>query len=43
VERGERLGELDERTERMKMEAEDYSRSAKELMLKYKNKKWYQF
>ena len=43
LERGEKLSEAEERTERMKMEAEEYSKTAHQLMLKYKDKKWYQF
>lgn len=42
VERGEKLGELEERTQRMMNEAENFSNSAHALMLKYKDKKWYQ-
>lgn len=42
LERGEKLGELEERTERMANEAEGFSNSAHGLMLKYKDKKWYQ-
>ena len=43
MERGEKLGQVDESTERMKEEAEEYARQAHQLMLRYKNKKWYQF
>jgi len=42
LERGEKLGELEERTARMANEAEGFSNSAHGLMLKYKDKKWYQ-
>jgi syntaxin-binding protein 5 len=42
-ERGQRLGELDEQTERMKIEAEAYASSSHQLKQKYKDKKWYQF
>ncbi|XP_059479058.1 syntaxin-binding protein 5 isoform X8 [Neocloeon triangulifer] len=42
VERGEKLGVLEERAERMRNEAESFSTSAHQLMLKYKDKKWYQ-
>ncbi|XP_043469254.1 syntaxin-binding protein 5 [Leptopilina heterotoma] len=42
MERGERLGELEERTARMMNEAEGFSTSAHGLMLKYKDRKWYQ-
>lgn len=42
MERGEKLTELEERTQRMMNEAENFSSSAHGLMLKYKDKKWYQ-
>uniref|UniRef100_A0A452I7Q6 Syntaxin-binding protein 5-like n=1 Tax=Gopherus agassizii TaxID=38772 RepID=A0A452I7Q6_9SAUR len=42
-ERGQRLGELDEKTATMMASAEAFSKHAHELMLKYKDKKWYQF
>ncbi|XP_006263570.1 syntaxin-binding protein 5-like isoform X3 [Alligator mississippiensis] len=42
-ERGQRLGELDEKTAGMMASAEAFSKQAHELMLKYKDKKWYQF
>ncbi|XP_025153697.1 syntaxin-binding protein 5 isoform X7 [Harpegnathos saltator] len=42
VERGEKLSHLEERTARMMSEAENFSQSAHGLMLKYKDKKWYQ-
>lgn len=42
VERGEKLGQLEERTQRMMSEAENFSQSAHSLMLKYRDKKWYQ-
>ncbi|XP_054270679.1 syntaxin-binding protein 5-like isoform X9 [Macrosteles quadrilineatus] len=42
VERGAKLGQLEERTERMMGEAENFQTSAHSLMLKYKDKKWYQ-
>ncbi|XP_043667397.1 syntaxin-binding protein 5 isoform X11 [Vespula pensylvanica] len=42
VERGEKLSHLEERTARMMSEAENFSTSAHGLMLKYKDKKWYQ-
>uniref|UniRef100_A0A8C4NEI1 Syntaxin binding protein 5 n=1 Tax=Eptatretus burgeri TaxID=7764 RepID=A0A8C4NEI1_EPTBU len=42
-ERGQRLGELDERTAAMAASAEVFSRQAFLLMSKYKDKKWYQF
>ncbi|KAL8202531.1 UNVERIFIED_CONTAM: Syntaxin-binding protein 5-like, partial [Gekko kuhli] len=42
-ERGQKLGELDEKTARMMASAESLSKHAHEVMLKYKDKKWYQF
>lgn len=42
LERGDKLNQLEERTERMRNEAENFSTSAHSLMLKYKDKKWYQ-
>ncbi|XP_046699832.1 syntaxin-binding protein 5-like isoform X6 [Silurus meridionalis] len=42
-ERGQRLGELEERTAQMMSSAETFSKHAHELMLKCKDKKWYQF
>jgi syntaxin-binding protein 5 len=42
VERGEKLGQLEDRTQRMMSEADNFSHSAHSLMLKYKDKKWYQ-
>ncbi|TSQ01558.1 Syntaxin-binding protein 5-like [Bagarius yarrelli] len=42
-ERGQRLGELEERTAQMMASAETFSKHAHELMLKCKDKKWYQF
>lgn len=42
VERGQKLGELEERTGRMMTEAETFSSTAHQLMQKYKDKKWYQ-
>ncbi|CAL4095912.1 unnamed protein product, partial [Meganyctiphanes norvegica] len=42
VERGEKLGQVEERTEKMMNEAESFSTAAHSLMLKYKDKKWYQ-
>ncbi|XP_061923472.1 syntaxin-binding protein 5-like isoform X7 [Entelurus aequoreus] len=41
-ERGQRLGELEERTALMMTSAESFSKHAHELMLKCKDKKWYQ-
>ncbi|XP_053295344.1 syntaxin-binding protein 5-like isoform X4 [Pleuronectes platessa] len=42
-ERGQRLGELEDRTALMMSSAEGFSKHAHELMLKCKDKKWYQF
>ncbi|XP_028848130.1 syntaxin-binding protein 5-like isoform X18 [Denticeps clupeoides] len=42
-ERGQRLGELEERTALLMTSAETFSKHAHELMLKCKDKKWYQF
>lgn len=42
IERGDKLSQLEERTARMMSEAETFSQSAHGLMLKYKDKKWYQ-
>lgn len=42
VERGQKLGQLEDRTEKMMNEAENFSSAAHQLMLKYKDKKWYQ-
>ncbi|XP_040172145.1 syntaxin-binding protein 5 isoform X2 [Anopheles arabiensis] len=42
LERGDKLSQLEERTERMANEAQQFSSSAHLLMNKYKDKKWYQ-
>ncbi|XP_020280074.1 syntaxin-binding protein 5 isoform X4 [Pseudomyrmex gracilis] len=42
LERGEKLSQLEERTARMMSEADNFSQNAHNLMLKYKDKKWYQ-
>ncbi|XP_077394359.1 syntaxin-binding protein 5 isoform X3 [Festucalex cinctus] len=42
-ERGQKLGELEERTAAMMASAESFSKHAHHMMLKYKDKKWYQF
>ncbi|XP_061602582.1 syntaxin-binding protein 5a isoform X1 [Cololabis saira] len=42
-ERGQKLGELDERTAAMMASADSFSKHAHEMMLKCKDKKWYQF
>ncbi|KAL7743105.1 hypothetical protein ACLKA6_015028 [Drosophila palustris] len=41
-ERGEKLNMLEESAERMANTAQDFSGTAHQLMLKYKDKKWYQ-
>ncbi|XP_025198694.1 syntaxin-binding protein 5 isoform X1 [Melanaphis sacchari] len=42
VERGEKLSNLEDRTARMMNEAEQFSSNARELMMKNKDKRWYQ-
>ncbi|XP_033237913.1 syntaxin-binding protein 5 isoform X2 [Drosophila pseudoobscura] len=42
MERGEKLNLLEERAERMANTAQDFTGTAHQLMLKYKDKKWYQ-
>ncbi|KAM4521693.1 syntaxin-binding protein 5a isoform 1-T1 [Odontesthes bonariensis] len=42
-ERGQKLGELDERTAAMMTSADSFSKHAHDMMLKCKDKKWYQF
>ncbi|XP_077206570.1 syntaxin-binding protein 5 isoform X3 [Paroedura picta] len=42
-ERGQKLGELEERTAAMLASADSFSKHAHEMMLKCKDKKWYQF
>ncbi|KAG5890560.1 hypothetical protein JTB14_028310 [Gonioctena quinquepunctata] len=42
LERGDKLNQLEDKAEKMRNEAENFSSSAHELMLKYKDKKWYQ-
>ncbi|XP_026472199.1 syntaxin-binding protein 5 isoform X3 [Ctenocephalides felis] len=41
MERGDKLSQLEDRAERMHNQAQDFSSSAHNLMLKYKDKKWY--
>ncbi|XP_076372767.1 syntaxin-binding protein 5-like isoform X6 [Tachypleus tridentatus] len=43
TERGEALGLLEERTAKMMSEAEMFSNTTHNLLLRYKDKKWYQF
>lgn len=42
MERGDKLSQLEDRTARMMNESENFAGSAHGLMLKYKDKKWYQ-
>ncbi|XP_036397837.1 syntaxin-binding protein 5 isoform X2 [Megalops cyprinoides] len=42
-ERGQKLGELEERTAAMMASAESFSKHAHDIMLKHRDKKWYQF
>uniref|UniRef100_A0A8C6SFE0 Syntaxin-binding protein 5-like n=1 Tax=Neogobius melanostomus TaxID=47308 RepID=A0A8C6SFE0_9GOBI len=42
-ERGQKLGELEDRTAAMMSSADNFSKHAHEMMLKCKDKKWYQF
>lgn len=42
LERGDKLSQLEDRTERMHSQAAEFGSSAHQLMLKYKDKKWYQ-
>jgi syntaxin-binding protein 5 len=42
VERGEKLSNLEDRTARMMNEAEQFSSNARELMMKNRDKRWYQ-
>ncbi|XP_015281801.1 PREDICTED: syntaxin-binding protein 5 isoform X2 [Gekko japonicus] len=42
-ERGQKLGELEERTAAMLTSADSFSKHAHEMMIKCKDKKWYQF
>ncbi|XP_022414441.1 syntaxin-binding protein 5 isoform X3 [Delphinapterus leucas] len=42
-ERGQKLSDLEERTAAMLSSADSFSKHAHEMMLKYKDKKWYQF
>ncbi|XP_069133314.1 syntaxin-binding protein 5-like isoform X2 [Argopecten irradians] len=43
IERGEKLADLGDRSEQMSMQAESFATASHQLMLKYKDKKWYQF
>ena len=42
IERGQKLNELEDRTEAMANEAKQYASTAHSLMQSYKSKKWYQ-
>ena len=41
IERGQRLNELEDRTEEMANQAKIYSQTSNKLLHKYKDKKWY--
>jgi len=41
-ERGDKLGKLEDRTERMANEAENFSQAAHQLMVRCRDRKWYQ-
>lgn len=41
-ERGDKLSALEDRTARMANEAENFSSAAHQLMVKYRDRKWYQ-
>ena len=43
IERGVKLGQLSDVTDRLRDDSEQYSHQAHQIMQKYKNKKWYQF
>ena len=42
IERGQKLNELEDRTEQMANEAKNYAENSQKLLHKYKDKKWYQ-
>lgn len=42
MERGDKLNQLEERAERMSNTAQEFSGTSHALMMKYKDKKWYQ-
>ncbi|XP_037083443.1 syntaxin-binding protein 5-like isoform X2 [Pollicipes pollicipes] len=42
VERGQKLSKLEDRTEQMMADADNFSSTAHQLMMRYKDKKWYQ-
>lgn len=43
IERGEKLGELDEKTAQMMLNAEVLTQRTIQIKNKYKDRKWYQF
>lgn len=43
TERGEALTQLEERTGKMMTEADCYATTTHQLMIKYRDRKWYQF
>eukprot|EP00096_Caligus_rogercresseyi_P000369 TRINITY_DN10792_c0_g1_i1.p1 TRINITY_DN10792_c0_g1~~TRINITY_DN10792_c0_g1_i1.p1 ORF type:complete len:1161 (-),score=436.59 TRINITY_DN10792_c0_g1_i1:114-3596(-) len=42
IERGQKLNELEDRTEQMSNEAKNYAANAQKLKIAYQNKRWYQ-
>ncbi|XP_071113154.1 syntaxin-binding protein 5-like isoform X4 [Haliotis cracherodii] len=43
VERGEKIGDLDDKSAQMLSQAESFAQAAHQIMSRYKDKKWYQF
>lgn len=43
IERGQKLGQLSDTTERLRDDSEQYANNAHQIMQRMKNKKWYQF
>ena len=43
IQRGEKLEQLNDATEKMRTNAQEFARNAHMLKNKYKNKKWWQF
>ena len=42
IERGQKLSKLEDRTEQLMADADNFSNTAHQLMMRYKDKKWYQ-
>ncbi|XP_043235826.1 syntaxin-binding protein 5-like isoform X4 [Amphibalanus amphitrite] len=42
IERGQKLSKLEDRTEQLMADADNFSSTAHQLMMRYKDKKWYQ-